>query len=267
VTPTGCRIGASPGRGSPPDAPPQIRTHIRRMRNTIAVFVLGAALVAPCLAESSDRWAPEHCLPYSPAPSAERPQDALGGDAQKLWNDAYRRGFRAIERGEYDVAESEMCRALIAAREFGARDWRFAETLDELGLIAFQLRDYELAERIQGAAIVEMLLAAGPQGDPLSELDPESLPLIRADCRSGIRAYTARLGWIHERVRGRTTTEELQQAPWRVFAAGYVPLDTRLARRLDWLVAQYLLQENLAAAEELTELQREILDDPVSTER
>ncbi|MBW2277690.1 MAG: hypothetical protein JRF63_09380 [Deltaproteobacteria bacterium] len=211
------------------------------MRNTIAVFILGAALVAPCLAESPDRWTPEHCLAYAPAPSAEKPQDALGGDADQRWNDAYRRGFRAIERGDYAAAESEMCRALLAAREFGPRDWRFAESLDELGLIAFQLRDYELAERIQGAAIVEMLLAAGPQGDPLRELDPESHPLIRPDCRSGIRAYTTRLGWIHERVRGRTTTEELQQAPWRVFAAGYVPLDIGLARRLDWLVAQYLL--------------------------
>ena len=232
------------------------------MRNTIAALVLAAALVAPCLADSPDRWAPEHCLAYAAAPTAEKLRDALKGDADKRWNDAYRRGFRAIERGEYDVAEAEMCRALIAARGFDPRDWRFAETLDELGLIAFQLRDYELAERVQGAAIAEMLLAAGPQGDPLRELDPERHPLIRPDCRSGIRAYTTRLGWIHERLRGRTTTDELEGAPWSVFAAGYVPLDDRLARRLDWLVAQYLLQENLAAAEELTGLQQELRADP-----
>jgi len=231
------------------------------MRSTLTALLLATALGAPCLADAEGRWTPENCLAYPEAPSADDSPAAPDRDPDRQWNDAYLHGLRAIENGEYDVAEAEMCRALIAAREFGPRDWRFAETLDELGLIAFQLRDYELAERLQGAAIAEMLLAAGPQGEPLRDLDPESHPQIRENCRSGIRAYTTRLGWIHERVRGGTTTEELTQAPWRVFAAGYVPLDSRLARRMEWLVAQYLLQENLAAAEELTELQREILGD------
>lgn len=223
------------------------------MRILLAAFLLGALVGGPYLADSAPRWAPEHCLEYRQAPAV--------GDADKLWNDSYQRGFRAIERGEYDVAEAEMCRALLAAREFGARDWRFAETLDELGLIAFQLRDFDLAELVQGAAIAEMLLAAGPQGEPLSGHDGLNGAVIRPDCRSGIRVYTTRLGWIHERVLARATVAELQSEPWRIFAAGYLPLDANLARRLNWLVSQYLLQEDLAAAEALTELQREIRGD------
>lgn len=220
------------------------------MRITLAAFILGALIGGPYLADSPQRWAPEYCLDYRQAPAA--------GDADKNWNDSYQRGFRAIERGEYDVAEAEMCRALLAAREFGARDWRFAETLDELGLIAFQLRDFDLAERVQGAAIAEMLLAAGPQGEPLSGHDGSNGAVIRPDCRSGIRVYTTRLGWIHERVPARATVAELRNEPWRIFAAGYLPLDANLARRLNWLVSQYLLQEDLAAAEALSELQREM---------
>jgi hypothetical protein len=220
------------------------------MRITLTAFVLGALLGGPYLADSPQRWAPERCLEYRQAPAA--------GDADKRWNDSYRRGFRAIERGEYDVAESEMCRALFAAREFDARDWRFAETLDELGLIAFQLRDYDFAERVQGAAIAEMLLSAGPQGEPLSDHDGSNDAVIRPDCRSGIRVYTTRLGWIHERVTARATVAELRSEPWRIFAAGYLPLDADLARRLNWLVSQYLLQEDLAAAEALTELQQQM---------
>ncbi len=223
------------------------------MRIKLAAFVLGALIGGPYVADSPRRWAPEHCLEYRQSPAA--------GNADERWNDSYQRGFRAIERGEYDVAEAEMCRALFAAREFEARDWRFAETLDELGLIAFQLRDFDLAERVQGAAIAEMLLAAGPQGEPLSDHDGSNGAVIRPDCRSGIRVYTTRLGWIHERVPGRATVAELQSEPWRIFAAGYLPLDANLAHRLDWLVSQYLLQEDLAAAEALTELQREIRGD------
>jgi len=211
----------------------------------MTAIVLGALFGGPTLADSPRRWAPEHCLEYA----------ATGSAAEENWNDAYQRGFRAIGHGEYDVAEREMCGAVFAAREFGPRDWRFAETLDELGLIAFQLRDFELAERMQGAAIAEMLLAAGPHGEPLEELGRSGRSVIRPDCASGIRVYTSRLGLIHERLPGRTTTDAIDSEPWSIFAAGYVPLDANLADRLDWLVSQYLLEENLEAAETLSALQ------------
>ena len=82
--------------------------------------------------------------------------------------------------------------------------------------------------------------------------------MIRPDCRSGVRVYTQRLGWVFEQLPGNRSLEKLQQEPWRVFSAGYLPLDPDLARRLEWLISRYLLQENLAAAEALSGLQREI---------
>ncbi len=225
------------------------------MRILIVLVLIGALLGGPTLADPPQRWTPEHCHEY---PAMKAP---ARDDAAKHWNDSYRRGFRAIERGEYDVAEREMCGALIAAREFGPRDWRFAETLDELGLIAFQLRDFELAERMQGAAIAEMLLAVGPHGEPQEELGESRRSVIRPDCASGVRAYTDRLGWIYERSPGLTTTEAIRSEPWGIFAVGYIPLDGGLASRLNWLVSQYLLEENLDAADTLTALREEILGD------
>lgn len=200
------------------------------------------------------RWTPDHCLDYVAGTDTD-------AEADRLWNRSYRQGFRAIERADYHAAEAEMCRALIVAREFGPRDWRFAETLDELGLIAFQLRDFDLAERMQGAAVAEMLLAVGPHGEPVQGLDSSKEAVVRQDCNSGIRVYVERLGWIHEKMKGRTSTDELRHAPWTVFAAGYVALDSDLAQRLEWLISQYLLQENLDAAEALTGLQRAIAGD------
>lgn len=225
------------------------------MRISLLVVVVGALLGGPTLADSPQRWTPEHCHDY-PATKA-----ATGKNAVKRWNDSYRRGFRAVQRGEYDVAEREMCGALTAAREFGPRDWRFAETLDELGLIAFELRDFELAERMQGAAIAEMLLAVGPHGEPQEELGKSGRSVIRPDCASGVRAYTDRLDWIHERSPGLTTTDAIRSEPWGIFRAGYIPLDAGLARRMDWLVSQYLLEENMDAADALDALRAEILGD------
>ncbi|MDH3626697.1 MAG: hypothetical protein OEV00_07205 [Acidobacteriota bacterium] len=214
------------------------------MRISILTLALLSLFGPGAAAGTPQRWAPVHC----------GSQPAVDGD----WNSAYRKALLAIEGGDYHAAEIAMCQALQAARRFDARDWRFAETLDELGRIAFELKDFELAERMEGAAIAEMLLATGPQGEPLRELDETNHAVIREDCRSGIGAYTTRLGWIHERIRGRITTTELEEAPWRVFAVGFVPLDRALAERLDWLVAQYLLQENVAAADGLATLQQEL---------
>ena len=217
----------------------------------MSAFLLGG----PCLGGSTPRWTPERCLD---AAAQSAPAASGEADADSRWNVAYRHGWQAIEREAYVEAESAMCRALFAAREFDSRDWRFAETLDELGLIAFELRDFELAERVQGAAIAEMLLAVGPHGEPFREASASEQSPIRPDCRSGVRVYTTRLGWIHERSPGRVAVDALAREPWRIFEAGYLPLDSDLAGRLDWLVSQYLLEENLLAAETLSALQREI---------
>lgn len=221
------------------------------MRALPAALLATVAWWTPGLAQAPPRWVPERCIELE-----------AGGDAapDAAWNEAYRRGIEATERGELALAEIEMCRALLAARGFGPRDWRFAETLDELGLVAYSARDFVLAESVQGAAIAEMLLAVGPHGEPFRDAGPSDQAPIRDDCRSGVRVYTTRLGWIHERSPARIVPSELERAPWRVFAAGYLPLDADLAARLDWLISRYLLEENLEAADELSELRRRILD-------
>lgn len=216
------------------------------MRNPPIAFLLASLLSASAPAVAIERWIPRRCV--------ELVGEQVGGD----WNEPYNRGFRAIERGAFQEAESDMCRALLAAHEFEPRDWRFAETLDELGLIAFSLHDYLLAEQFQGAAIAEMLLAVGPGGEPFAGQAPSARAPIRPDCRSGLRSYTTRLGWIQKETMGGAAIDDLQDEPWRIFAAGYLPLDPQLAERLEWLISRYLLEENLDAAEALRELQQQI---------
>lgn len=228
------------------------------MRFSFQLLLLVLACGVPCLADAPRRWVPERCLELSagefdPAPARATPEP------DSRWNEFYRGGIEAVERGAYADAEAGMCRALLVAREFGPRDWRFAETLDELGLIAYSVRDFELAERMQGAAIAEMLLAVGPHGEPFRDVGPSEQAPIRRDCRSGVHVYTTRLGWIDEQAPTRIAPSELERAPWRVFAAGYLPLDADLAKRLDWLISRYLLEENLVAADELSELRQRIL--------
>ena len=220
---------------------------------------LALLLAAPAIADPPRRPFPDHCLAQIPGAEAGATPEALPeNDADRLWNTSYQEGFRAIEAGDYVSAEGEMCRALFAARQFGPRDWRFAETLDELGLIAFQFGEFERAEQMQGAAVAEMLLAVGPGGELPHRLDASEGAVRRPDCSSSVRVYTQRLGWVFDQLPGNRSVEKLQQAPWRVFSAGYLPLDADLARRLEWLISAYLLQENLAAAETLTGIQREI---------
>ncbi len=62
------------------------------------------------------------------------------------------------------------------------------------------------------------------------------------------------MDWIHERVPGRISNQAVGEEPWSIFAAGCIPLDTGLASRLDWLVSQNLLEENLDAADALAAL-------------
>jgi hypothetical protein len=221
------------------------------MRIAVIALILGSVFGAVLADEAPMRWIPERCRS-----DASVSDDA---NADSRWNEAYRQGLLAIQEGQFLQAESSMCLALRAARRFDPRDWRFSETLDELGLIAFELRDFELAEQVQGAAIAEMLLAVGPHGEPLGDADLSRNKHIREDCRSGVRVYTTRLGWIHEQLRGRISIDTLNEEPWRIFAVGYLPLDVQLAKRLDWLIAQYLLLEDVAAADALAELQHEII--------
>ncbi len=196
---------------------------------------------------------PEHCLIHvAETGDGDLLRGPPRGDEDRLWNTSYREGFRAVQAGDYPSAEKAMCQALLVARHFDSRDWRFAETLDELGLIAYQFGEFERAEQMQGAAVAEMLLAVGPGGEP-----PKGEG-VRADCSSGVRVYMERLGWVFEQLPGNRSVAKLQKEPWRVFAAAYLPLDQSLSRRLDWLISRYLLQENLTAAEALTELQREV---------
>ena len=78
---------------------------------------------------------------------------------------------------------------------------------------------------------------------------------------SSVRTYIGRLGTIHERQYRVPRTDELLEAPYRVFEKGYIPLDAAIARRLDWLISQYLLEEHMRAAEALASLESEILRD------
>jgi hypothetical protein len=225
----------------------------------ILTGALTLLLAAPAMANPPWRPFPDHCLAHVAGAEGGALPEALPGDkANRLWNTSYLEGFRSIAAGDYPTAEGEMCRALFAARQFGPRDWRFAETLDELGLIAFQFGEFERAEQMQGAAVAEMLLAVGPGGEPPHRLDTSDGAVMRSECGSGVRVYTQRLGWVFEQLPGNRSIEKLQQAPWNVFSAGYLPQDADLARRLEWLISRYLLQENLAAVEALTGLQREI---------
>jgi hypothetical protein len=172
----------------------------------------------------------ESCLQV-PIASDDSPR--RGDD--RAWNRLYRAGYEELERGELDAAEEHLCAALRRARSFEPRDWRFAETLDDLGLLHHLRGDEEACVRAQGAAVAEMLLAKGPRA-------PE------------VALYVQRLG-IPLGIAGRDElAKELIASPHRVFAQGWIPLDERLADRLDWLVGEYLRIEDLAAAGALQEL-------------
>ena len=107
----------------------------------ILTAALALLLATPAMANPPQRPFPDHCLVHVPGAEGGALPEALPGDnADRAWNISYQEGFRTIAAGDYPTAEREMCRALFAARQFGPRDWRFAETLDELDL-------YESLER------------------------------------------------------------------------------------------------------------------------
>lgn len=76
---------------------------------------------------------------------------------------------------------------------------------------------------------------------------------------SSVAIYVGRLNFLYGRLGQDTWVAETERAPYRVLARGYLPLDAALAHRLDRLISRYLLAEDFAAAEWLSELRSEIL--------
>jgi len=212
------------------------------MRHPFALAVLCGVLP---LAASTDEPAEPGVLRPIPASCRERVAVTPDGSpAEAAWNRSYANGFRATGLADWNLAEAEFCRALEAARSFGPRDWRFAETLDELGLVYYSLGEYDDAEAAQGAAVAELLLALGPQD--------ARLPGAEAVCDAAdLGQYVVRLGWVWARQGRDDGIESLRLRPYEIFARDYLPRDAALAARLEWLVSQYLRREDLAAVTRL----------------
>ena len=196
------------------------------------------------------RWLPEVCITTL---EVERASAAEGTDRQESnearWNRFYRLGIDAFGARDLEPAWAQFCLALDAARSFGPRDIRFAETLDELGLVAFLQEDFAASEAMQGAAAAEMLLAVGPPAGDMTEEAKKS-------CESSVATYMTRLGWIFERQGKEGELDALMDRPYMILARGYVPFG-RVSNRLDWLISRYLLAENFTAADWLASLRDE----------
>jgi len=164
--------------------------------------------------------------------------------SEASWNRYYSGGQSARIQGDLWSALDQMCLALYQARNFDARDWRFAETLDELGHINYLLEQYNDAELAQGAAVAEMLLTAGPK-------QTERM-------RRNVKLFIERLGLVYEQQGRSELTTQLIAAPQSIFDMGYIPLDQDLARRLDWLASEYLGLEQFDVANELLSLIAEL---------
>lgn len=244
-------MGSACGGVSAPDCYSGVVNAILRRLVVLCPLGLAGSLPAPAEppAAGGPVWLPESCVPLVAQGLEEERGD--GGSPEARWNRHYRAGWGAADAQDLDGAERRLCRALDAARGFDARDPRFAETLDELGLVHYLRGDDVLAEAMQGAAVGEMLLALGP---PAGDLTAE-----RADlCRSSVATYLVRLGWILERQGRPGRVEAFEGAPYLVLGEGYVPTEA-IAHRLDWLISRYLLAEDLAAADWLTRLRERLL--------
>ena len=165
--------------------------------------------------------------------------------AEASWNKHYKDGHNATRRGDYNQAEREMCLALKQAQNFDARDWRFAETLDELGLIYFMQEQYGEAEKAQGAAVAELLLAAGPT-------------TMRETRTRKVSMFIQRLGRVYSKQDRNDLTTKILDYPYKIYQQEYIPLDLNLIKRLGWLVSEYLGAENLTASNDLLNLIDEI---------
>lgn len=213
----------------------------------------GLASVTPArAAETPGRAIPDGCRrvekPPLEASGSERSADAR-------WNEHYLAAIEAFTEEDFAYAHRHFCAALSAAKAFGPRDWRFAETLDELGLVAFLSADFELAEAMQGAAVAEMLLALGPDAAEVASPSP-----ARRGRLSSVSIYVGRLNFLYGKLGRNSLAAETRSKPYRILARGYLPLDPTLAHRLDWLISRYLLAEDFAASEWLSALRSEILD-------
>ena len=215
-------------------------------RLCLAVLFAGAALAAgaaePTLVSAASAAPP--LLAEAPPQRHVPPEcaDALRGlavpvaEREREWNLRYAETYRsAAGEAPSEDGVARACSALALSAAFGARDWRFAETLDELGLIQYDRGRYEESARAQGMASAEILLAKGPAA-------PE------------VATYVGRLGFPLGRLGREKESAALVAAPHRLLLGGYVPLDAALAPRLEWLIGEYLRIENLAAADELREL-------------
>ena len=206
------------------------------------------ALVAALLPLASVAKPIERQLPGSCQTLVEFELASLLDDAaeqrEARWNRYYLDGQTAIARGDLRAALQAQCMALYQARSFDESDWRYAEALDELGRIHYLLEEYNQSEQAQGAAVAELLLTVGPQGKG---------PRTR-----NVRLFIERLGLVYAQQGRSELTAQLLDAPYAVFDLGYIPLDRQLARRLDWLVSEYLGLENFPAANELLALIAEI---------
>ncbi|MCP3957001.1 MAG: hypothetical protein GY719_04030 [bacterium] len=222
---------------------------MRIISSSLFVAVVLAALPLSAQAPREDcvaqRWLPEACV-IALGERCTRPDtgEKVGESDDSRWNHYYRLGIEAIQIKDLEGAEISFCHALAAAASFGPRDMRFAETLDELGLVRFLGGDYDGSEAMQGAAVAEMLLALGPPAEDLCETAGKS-------CASSVGTYLTRLGWIFDRQGREGELEALLREPHRVLERGYVPADS-VRTRLDWLIGRYLLREDFAAADWLT---------------
>jgi hypothetical protein len=217
------------------------------------VAIAGAALgevpeIGPASVER--RWLPEACTLALEGEGASSSSVDLEESDEARWNRFYRRGIEALRSEALEAAEISYCRALEAARSFGPRDVRFAETLDELGLVSYLRGDDEGAEAMQGAAVAEMLLALGPPTEDL-------VATAETSCRSSVATYMVRLGWVFDRQGRGGEIDPLLWQPYLILGKGYVPSDS-LFGRLDWLISQYLLIEDFAAADWLRSLRVEV---------
>ena len=205
------------------------------MTRSIPWLLVATQLAAPAaLVETAVR----RRLPAECGIAAAATLDPL--DAERAWNTLYREGHEAIEEGDLETGRQRICAALAHAAGFGPRDWRFAETLDELGLIHFLQADDEASIAAQSLAVAEMLLAEGPRA-----------PGYRAGACASATSYAARLAHPLRRVDRAAEAASIEAAPYRVFTLGLVPVDRALADRLGWLISEYLAVEDMEAARAL----------------
>lgn len=228
-----------------------VRTFIYGLLSLLAAVAAGGSAADDRAADrGEERWLPEACvLTLEVERASQAGVDGPVDSDEARWNRFYRAGIDAIATRDLEQARTAFCRSLETAAAFGPRDVRFAETLDELGLVHYLRGDDEGAEAMQGAAVAEMLLAVGPPTEDLAATAERS-------CRSSVAIYMVRLGWIFDRQGRGGEIDTLLRQPHRIFGRGYVPRESLLPR-LDWLISQYLLIEDFATADWLSSLRAE----------